>query len=398
VRYIFSKFTSESPVPNGGFLSCTKFRLPLKIFFCLSILLLINTAHAWVDPPSKIEQKDLGSGLIYSVYTHKLTGNFYFVRLSGNSNSWTVTPSVNPTGITKCCTVKNHAFATDEDSIFSVNASYFDPAKYPIGTVVINGEIVALDSHNRTSMGIKTNRCAIIGRVQPRAFVTPDDYFEPVWIWGYNHPSKANSIVAYNKYYGVPTLKIPSDGMAVRITDGVIEKVRKSGPVDIGNNSLVLIFRGKSSKHVDRFKPGGKVTYGLVMPKEWSDVSSIVTGGPRIIENGKVPNISSNPERFESGIFGKHSRTITGVTYNNEIFFAVFPSSVSYSDAASVLLEMNVMDAMSLDGGSSSSIWVKGIKSHNPGKQVPVAIVIKPSDFGSAPLNTIPYYEDKYWR
>jgi hypothetical protein len=375
-----------------------KFRLLIKMFFCLSILLFINTAYAWVDPPSKIEEIDLGSGLIYSVYMHKLTGNFFFVQLSGNSSSWTVTPSVNPTGITKCSTVKNHAISTDENSIFSVNASYFDPARYPIGTVVINGEIVALDSHNRTSMGIKTNHSAIIDRVKPRAFVTPDDYFEPVWIWGYNHPSKADSIVAYNKYYGATSLKVPSDGMAVRISDGVIKGVRKSGPVDIDKNSLVLIFRGKSCKHVDRFKPGRKVTYGLVMPEEWSDVSSIVTGGPRIIENGKVPNISGNPEGFESGIFQKHSRTITGVTYNNEIFFAVFPSSVSYSDAASVLLEMNAMDAMSLDGGSSSSIWVKGIKSHNPNREIPVAIVIKPFNFKSAPLNTIPYYEHKYWK
>jgi len=69
----------------------------------------------------------------------------------------------------------------------------------------------------------------------------------------------------------------------------------------------------------------------------------------------------------------------------------MFPQSVKYETLASVLLDVNVMDAIGLDGGSSSSLWVKGVRSVNGGKKVPVALAIVPRNPNEFPRPAIQF-------
>ncbi|MBU1024081.1 phosphodiester glycosidase family protein [bacterium] len=348
------------------------------------------------ESPQLVEQKDFGDGLIYSVFNHENTGNFYFVKLKLSSQKWQLTPTTNEKGVRRCGTVKELALRYNPDAQISVNASFFDTAKYPIGTVAIDGEILSLDNRKRTSLGIKTDGSAIIDIITPRAFISSDDYFEPIWIWGYNQPTKKNAIIAYNSQNGDSVVNLPTEAEALIIENNAVEKKVDAGKVAIPKDGLVLIFHGKSKAHLNRFKTGSSVTLGLVMPREWENTYAMVTGGPRLINNARIVDLKDNTENFESGLFKPHRRTIAGLTWNDEVFIAVFPNPVTYENATEILLTLNVKDAMGLDGGSSSSLWVNDQKLFNGPKNVPVALSIVPRDTDKT-KNPLPYFENKYW-
>ena len=351
---------------------------------------------AFAESPQLIEEKDFGDGLVYSVYNHKSTGNFFFIKLKLSSKKWQMTPTTNEKGVRRCGTVKGLALSKNPEAQISVNASFFDTAKYPIGTVAINGEILSLDNRKRTSLGLKTDGSAIIDIISPRAFISSDDYFEPIWIWGYNQPTKKNAIIAYNSQNGDSVIKLPNDARALLIESKTVRKIVDTGKVTIPDDGLVLILRGKSKAHLDRFKVGSIVTLGLVMPEEWKNTYAIVTGGPRLINDARIVDLKTNNESFEQGIFKPHRRTIAGLTWNNEVFFAVFPNAITYERASEILLALNAKEAMGLDGGSSSSLWVNGKKLFNGSKKVPVALSIIPHD-ADAEITPLPYFENKYW-
>lgn len=386
---------TDSPGDSGGFYPVRPFWRLTRIF-CIGILLCaMAISYAQAEPFELVETMDYGDGLVYSAYKHESVGTFYFVKLKASSEKWRLVPVSNRNGIRKCGNVKQLALDFDNEARIAVNASFFDTAKYPIGTVASGGVIMSLDNRKRTSLGIKTNGNGIMDIISPRAFITADDYFEPIWIWGYNQPSKKNAIICYNQNNGSSLINLPSDAKALVVKSEKVIDIVEKGKATIPDNGMVLLFRGKSLSHLDRFTTGCGVLLGLVMPKEWENTTSIITGGPRIIIDARLVDLKKNHENFESGLFKSHIRTIVGLTWNDEFFIAVFPKSVTYESASKALLAMNVKDAMGLDGGSSTSLWVRGVKYFNGSKSVPVALAVVPRNAESNPL---PWFENKYWK
>jgi hypothetical protein len=388
---MFFKSKMLSPGITGGF----SFLILISAVLLLS-LLVVNTASGWVESPVLLVEKDLGGRLVYSKYTHEKSGSFIVVRIKNSSDQWIVSPTINPGRITACGSVKELATGFSKSAMCSINASFFDESHYPIGTVAIDGDIVSLDNRKRTVLGIKTDGAGIIDLLQPRAFITADDYFEPVWIWGYNHPTRKDSILAYNYHFGQDRILLPADAKALVVAENEVVDVIESGYVPIEKKKTLLIFRGKSVSYLDRFKTGTGVTLGLVMPREWEKVSSMVTGGPRIIRDGRLVDLKKYSENLPSSIFKSHRRSIAGTTWNEEIFFAVFPREVTFETAAEILMELNVKDAMGLDGGSSTSLWVRDLDYINSSKKVPVALSILPGI--KSELDPLPWFENKYWK
>ena len=395
MRILFKK--NISPGITGRFFFRKAFPMPLLVFIAIS-LIFTNPVHPeiFTVPPSLVAQKDFGDSLFYEQYTHPLTGPFHLVRVKLTSEKWCVKPAINPHGVTKAGTVSELALASNPDAVCAINASFFDPGNYPVGTVAISGNIMTLDNRKRSTIGIKSSGKAVMRIIKPRAFVTPDDYFEPIWIWGYNHPATGDSIMAYNILWETDHVTLPKDGAGVIIENGKVTSIVESGICAIPNDGLVLLFRGDSKEHLARFKVGCNVTLGVTMPEEWEGVSDMVTGGPRLIENGRVVDLKVHREGLASSFFKPHQRSITGFTWNNEFFFALFPNPVTYEQLASVLLDLNVRDAIGLDGGSSSTLWVKGEKSINGSKEVPVALVVVPRDKENSSYTPIPFYKDGF--
>lgn len=391
---------TKSPGTPGGFYQADtseSFKRVIRIICVCFLLVIFAISNSQAEPFEQIQTKDFGDGLVYSVYKTKSAGTFYFIKMKTSSKKWRLVPTYNEKGITQCGSVKQLALDFDSDARISVNASFFDSGKHPIGTVASDGFIVSLDNRKRTALGIKTDGKGIMEKIAPRAFVTSDDYFEPIWIWGYNQPSKKNAIICYNQKNGNSSINLPSDAKAIVVESEKVIEIVEKGKATIPDDGLVLLFRGKSRVHLDRFTQGCGVELGLIMPNEWENVSSIITGGPRIIDDARLVDLKNNREGFEARLFASHKRTIVGLTWNDEFFIAVFPNAVTYESAGKALIAMNVRDAMGLDGGSSTSLWIRGLKYFNANKNVPVALSIVPRHDESDAETPLPWFENKYW-
>lgn len=101
----------------------------------------------------------------------------------------------------------------------------------------------------------------------------------------------------------------------------------------------------------------------LRCPKQgWSAVteSTVLSSGPLLIHNGKI--VEQEDVKFNTN---RHPRTAIGITENNHLIAVVVDGRDSEAhgmsiDELSILMQsLGCTDAMNLDGGGSSTAWIK---------------------------------------
>ena len=97
----------------------------------------------------------------------------------------------------------------------------------------------------------------------------------------------------------------------------------------------------------------------------WDRAVQIVGAGPRLVENGRV-HVTAGEEQFPGDIrYGRAPRSAVGVTSGGKIVFAVVDGRQSHShgltltEFAELLVKFKVQNAINLDGGGSSALYVK---------------------------------------
>lgn len=115
------------------------------------------------------------------------------------------------------------------------------------------------------------------------------------------------------------------------------------------------------------------------------DVSTAIGGGPVLIQNGRV-SISNNAERkfYGKAIDDRHPRTAIGYTADNQVIVFVCEgrseraAGLTLGQMASILDDLECVEALNLDGGGSSCLLVNGKEVNHPsskGVQRPVPSV-----------------------
>ncbi len=122
-----------------------------------------------------------------------------------------------------------------------------------------------------------------------------------------------------------------------------------------------------------------KYTYQLHSNKyqrrfhKWK-IQTAIAGGPALIQNGKIA-ISNNEERMFMGkaIDDKHPRTAMGYTADGKLIILVvqgrmpgIAEGASLTQLAKLLLDLDCVEALNLDGGGSSCMLVNGKETIKP--------------------------------
>ena len=102
-----------------------------------------------------------------------------------------------------------------------------------------------------------------------------------------------------------------------------------------------------------------------------------IGGGPMLIKDGFVIN-EYGPEHFlEDVISSKAPRTAIGITKSNEVIIIVVDGrqehsvGITLNTLAHILLDLGCVNAMNLDGGSSSFMAFGGNLINNPSRNIP---------------------------
>ena len=294
------------------------------------------------------------------------------------------------------------SIARREGAIASINGPYFGGSggrTYPLGFTALHGRIAQLGNIRRPLVGIDADGEFSVEVAHPTAFVTSEAYFEPLWLWGVNTNAGANGVTIYDRGWGesvdcqggiaVAVKPLQSDDEPAVISvgpsggtdqdwDGEVVDVAGSGSIDILQDGYVLVFRGRRSADAERYRPGvGVAVYAYELPDGWESMRWIATLGPWFVSDGHLRDFSDETD-YSSGVLGRSARSVIGVTWNDEIFFAVTTgAALNVGEAADVMIECNAREAVMCDSGSSSGMWAKGVGAVGTSRAIPLAFIVR---------------------
>lgn len=254
---------------------------------------------------------------------------------------------------------KINNIAIQNNVLVAINGTYFkQDTGAPLGALVIDNEIISGPIYERVGMGIsengfKTSRIAFNGEIKNRTAT--------VKITNINQPRMMHSeVLLYNQNWGETSGVTKKDSSHIAIVDNKI--IAKSDfPLHIPNGGYVL----SAPKHILKdFKLGEKVTINYNLNPNWKDTTHIISGGPYLIKDGSV-FIDTSSQKLNS-ITGRNPRTAIGYTKDNVMLMVTIDgrkegySGVTLQELATLMKDLGCYEAINLDGGSSTVMYVDG--------------------------------------
>lgn len=284
------------------------------------------------------------------------------------------------------------SMAWTEGALLAINADYFAPNGDPLGLFIHNGELISEPFRNRSAIGW-TDDGVVFGRPSWRAWIeTPMGVRLP--INGINRAAGSNELIVFSESGGTATTAHP--GMmflfecdSIPAIEGTYEVKFKyvvpdvtSQPVKKGQ-WIIAATGGNQLRLLSAIQQNEtyKIHFRLEGDEEWKRVRYAIGGGPRLIRDGRVL-VEFGEEQFDQDLaLKRHPRTAIGTTESGEMVLVVIDGRSKYSTGASlnelawIMRGLGCVNAINLDGGGSSTLYVGGAILNRPsdGRERPVA-------------------------
>jgi hypothetical protein len=187
-----------------------------------------------------------------------------------------------------------------------------------------------------------------------------------------------SELIQYTSIFGEKTE--PGEGVEVILNDsGVVVEIRNHRGGDIPGSGSVLAGTGEAAEWLlNHAKQGMKILVKSEIIAEGKPIGleqtiSIVNGGPRLLENGKI-SINAVEEGFhweeDPGFyyrFGerRNPRTLAGIKENGNLLFVTIDGrapgwsvGANFKESAKVMKSLGAVDAINLDGGGSTTMTI----------------------------------------
>ena len=263
--------------------------------------------------------------------------------------------------------------AKNTNSIAAINGTYFKPQTgVPLGTLMIDRKIYTGPVYDRVAMGIfddgfKTARLQMNGEIRANGKTLKVDNI--------NQPRMLSThTIIYTPEWGKNSPATPKYGYQLAIKDNKIISASYN-PLAIPDGGYVI------SAPLSVLKPflnAKKIKITLNTSPEWKNVRHIISGGPYLVKNSEV-FVDMTAQKL-GAIGGKNPRTAIGYTAD-DIFIMVAVDGREGSSVGMTLMQLaNFMkslgctDAINLDGGGSTVMYVGGQVVNKPAFKGGIAI------------------------
>ena len=255
--------------------------------------------------------------------------------------------------------------AKNTDSIIALNGTFFKPQTgVPLGTLMINEKMYTGPIYDRVAMGIFDDGYDI-ARVQLDASIASGK--NKVKVDNINQPRMLSTyVLAYTPEWGKTSTSTPKYGLQVAVSDDRVVEISTS-PLVIPTDGYVIV--GPASV-LNKFKTGDKVKLVINTIPEWKNVRHIISGGPYLVKNDEV-FVDMTAQKL-GAIGGKNPRSAIGYTADNDLILVAVDgregSSVGMTlmQLANFMKSIGCVNAMNLDGGGSTVMYVNGSVVNNP--------------------------------
>lgn len=262
-------------------------------------------------------------------------------------------------------------------AIAAVNGGYFDISSgMPVGNVVIDGKFDYTSDILRTSFGFTQGGDVKIGYLAPKLKLTIAGYGS-LTVRGINLAPVDSGLVLYSSSWtkeipsGMKFLLYPAEDSTFRIELGFSSAIPKGG--------YLLAGYGAAASELVIIGPGAKAKVSVETPADWQNLRHGLTGSPLLVQGGLPVEQAVN-----EGLWGKvlkpAPRTAMGVTAKGKVLLVVVDgrqdnsAGLTLEELSYLMIELGAVQAVALDGGGSSEMWVKGeiVNSLSEGKERPL--------------------------
>lgn len=257
------------------------------------------------------------------------------------------------------------AIAQNTNSIVAINGGFFKPQTgVPLGTLMINHKLYTGPIYDRVAFGIFENGYKV-DRVQFKGKIIGNGYEIP--IDNINQPRMLSSyILMYTRDWGAVAPASPQYGVQLRVENNRITAA-SANPLSIPQNGYVLV--GPKSK-LSKLFGAGAVDTQLLLSSGWNNAKHIIGGGPYLVKNGEV-YVDMTAEKLQA-IGGRNPRTAIGYTKDNDLILITADGREGHSvgltlvELANFMKSLGCVDAINLDGGGSTVMYVNGVIVNKP--------------------------------
>lgn len=251
------------------------------------------------------------------------------------------------------------SMARKSNSIVAVNGAFFKPQTgCPLGTLMINGKIYTGPIHNRVAMGFFEDGYAM-GRVELNACVKKG--FDTVKVDNINQPrTLSTNVIVYTPDWGTYSPASPKYGTQIVVSNDRVVSVSQER-VQIPSDGYVLI--GPVGKLSD-FKINDKLSLDIKTLPEWKNVKHIISGGPYLVKEGEI-FVDMTAQKLAC-IGGRNPRSAIGYTKDNHVIIVTADGregasiGLTLNELAVLMQKFGCINAMNLDGGGSTVMYVDG--------------------------------------
>ena len=258
--------------------------------------------------------------------------------------------------------------AVRDNAIVAINGGYFKPQTgVPLGTLMINKKVYTGPVYDRVAMGIFDNGFDM-ARVQLKAEVKTN--IGGIKIDNVNQPRMLSvHTIVYTPDWGEYSPPSPKYGKQIVISNGKLLRV-SYGRNQIPKDGYVIV---GPQKNLDKIVNAKKFKLDIKLNPEWRDVNHIISGGPYLVKNGDI-YVDMTAQKLGS-VGGRNPRTAIGYTKDNHLIMLTADGregasiGLTLMELASLMKELGCVNAMNLDGGGSTVMYIKGQVVNKPAVQ-----------------------------
>lgn len=283
-----------------------------------------------------------------------------------------LTPALASTTLSRKNTITT--IAKQNNSIVAINGTFFKPATgVPLGTLMINKKMYTGPIHDRVAMGIFNNGYDM-ARIQLNASLKT--FGKNVKVDNINQPRTLSThVIVYTPDWGKMAPVSPKYGEQLAINkDGEVVVVSTSALI-IPEDGFVVV---GPAQQLDKIKNDRRIKFEVSTIPDWQGVNHIISGGPYLVRDSKV--YVDTAEQKLGAIGGRNPRTAVGYTADNHLIIVTVDGREKASvgmtlyELANFMKSIGCYNAMNLDGGGSTVLYVNGKVVNHPQVQGGIAL------------------------
>ncbi len=118
------------------------------------------------------------------------------------------------------------------------------------------------------------------------------------------------------------------------------------------------------------------IPYSTGHKNRWQGYDTVLCAGPTLVANGKMHLMPRDQGFHDPALFGAKRRTAVGVTASNRLLLVAVDTPVQLRTLAKIMMHLGAVNAVDLDGGSSTALHYNGRTVSRPGRSLTNLLVV----------------------